>query len=246
APALWCEGRVVSYAEFGARVAVLARELIGVGVGVGPEVAVGVSLERSVEFVVAIHAVVAAGGQYVPLDTQAPVERVEYMVGTAGVGVVVVAAGAVPAAVVELGDGVRVVEVDASGSVDVSVAAVSDGERLGSLSGDAALYTLFTSGSTGRPKGVTVSHRSVLNRLWWGLGEYPWSAGDRVVLKTPVTFDVSVPELFAPLMSGAQVVVARPGGHADPLYLAELIGATRATSVHFVPSMLSVFLDVVP
>ncbi|MGC4936006.1 amino acid adenylation domain-containing protein, partial [Gordonia sp. DT30] len=244
APALWCAGRVVSYAEFGARVAVLARELIAVGVG--PEVAVGVSSERSVEFVVAIHAVVAAGGQYVPLDTAAPLERVGYMVETAGVGVVLVAAGEVPAAVAELGDRVRVVEVDASGSVDVSVAAVSDAERLSSLSGDAALYTLFTSGSTGRPKGVTVSHRSVLNRLWWGLGEYPWAAGDRVVLKTPVTFDVSVPELFAPLMSGAQVVVARPGGHADPLYLAELIGATRATSVHFVPSMLSVFLDVVP
>ncbi|MGC4936292.1 AMP-binding protein, partial [Gordonia sp. DT30] len=70
-------GRVVSYAEFGARVAVLARELIAVGVG--PEVAVGVSSERSVEFVVAVHAVVAAGGQYVPLDTAAPLERVGYM-----------------------------------------------------------------------------------------------------------------------------------------------------------------------
>ncbi|MGC4936234.1 AMP-binding protein, partial [Gordonia sp. DT30] len=119
-------------------------------------------------------------------------------------------------------------------------------ERLSSLSGDAALYTLFTSGSTGRPKGVTVSHRAAANRLWWCIGRFALADTDRVVLKTPVTFDVSVPELFAPLMSGAQVVVARPGGHADPLYLADLIGATRATSVHFVPSMLSVFLDVVP
>ncbi|MGV9827103.1 amino acid adenylation domain-containing protein, partial [Gordonia sp. NPDC003429] len=244
APALWFEGRVVSYAEFGARVAVLARELIAVGVG--PEVAVGVSLERSVEFVVAIHAVVAAGGQYVPLDTTAPRERIEYMVQTAGVSVVLVATAQTPDAIAGLGERVRIVEVDASGPVDESAAPVADGERLSVLRPDAALYTLFTSGSTGRPKGVTVSHRSVLNRLWWGLGEYPWTAGDRVVLKTPVTFDVSVPELFAPLMSGAQVVVARAGGHADPGYLAELIGQTRATSVHFVPSMLSVFLDVVP
>ncbi|WP_270486956.1 AMP-binding protein, partial [Gordonia jacobaea] len=103
-----------------------------------------------------------------------------------------------------------------------------------------------TSGSTGRPKGVTVSHRAAVNRLRWCIDRFSLTDADRVVLKTPVTFDVSVPELFAPLMSGAQVVVARPGGHGDPLYLAELIGATRATSVHFVPSMLSVFLDVVP
>ncbi|MGV9860986.1 condensation domain-containing protein, partial [Gordonia sp. NPDC003425] len=243
APALWFEGRVVSYAEFGARVAVLARELIAVGVG--PEVAVGVSLERSVEFVVAIHAVVAAGGQYVPIDPSAPAERAAYMLDTAGVEVIVVRRDERPGWLAGVGAR-HIVEVDASGSVDESAAPVADGERLSVLRPDAALYTLFTSGSTGRPKGVTVSHRSAANRLWWAIDRFALTDADRVVLKTPVTFDVSVPELFAPLMSGAQVVVARAGGHADPGYLAELIGQTRATSVHFVPSMLSVFLDVVP
>ncbi|WP_279107618.1 AMP-binding protein, partial [Gordonia paraffinivorans] len=103
--------------------------------------------------------------------------------------------------------------------------------------------TLFTSGSTGRPKGVTVSHEAVVNRLRWGLDELPIGADDLVVLKTPYTFDVSVPELFAPLMQGSRLLIADPEGHLDPLYLADLMADKGATMVHFVPSMLSVFLE---
>ncbi|MFC0313716.1 amino acid adenylation domain-containing protein [Gordonia phosphorivorans] len=245
AVALVFEGRAVSYAEFGARVNVLARELISVGVG--PDVAVGVCMDRGVELLVAVHAVVAAGGRYVPVDVGAPVERASVMLATAGAGVVLVAAGVRPAAVAEVA-GVRLVEVDASGGVEVSApgaAPVSDVDRRGRLRPDNGLYTLFTSGSTGVPKGVTVSHGSVLNRLRWGLDAFGWTVGDRVVLKTPYTFDVSVPELFGPVMAGATVLVARADGHRDPGYIADLIAGSGATSVHFVPSMLSVFLDVV-
>ncbi|NED64635.1 AMP-binding protein, partial [Streptomyces sp. SID10244] len=163
--------------------------------GVAPGVAVGVSLDRSVELVVAIHAVVAAGGHYVPIDPAIPADRVQYMVDTAGVGVVLVGDDGAPASVDALGTGTTVIEVNASGAVDLSAVPVTDADRLAPLRADDAVYTLFTSGSTGRPKGVTVSHRSVVNRLWWGLDQYPWSTGDRVVLKTPFTFDVSVPEL---------------------------------------------------
>nr|WP_226995882.1 AMP-binding protein [Gordonia phthalatica] len=113
------------------------------------------------------------------------------------------------------------------------------------LRGDDAVYTLFTSGSTGRPKGVTLSHAAVLNRLWWGLDELPIDASDTVMLKTPATFDVSVPELFAPLMVGARMTVLRDGGHLEPVFVAEEIARTGATMVHFVPSMLSVFCEVV-
>jgi len=95
------------------------------------------------------------------------------------------------------------------------------------------------------PKGVTLSHEAVLNRLWWGLDELPIDGSDRVVQKTPYTFDCSVPELFAPFMVGASSVVLRAGGHLDPLYVASEIERTRATMVHFVPSILSVFLEVV-
>ncbi|MCK0438393.1 amino acid adenylation domain-containing protein [Gordonia alkaliphila] len=241
AAALVFEGREVSYAEFGARVATLARELIAAGVG--PDVAVGVCIDRSVELLVAIHAITAAGGQYVPVDIAAPVERARVMLDTAGAQVVLVAAGTAPEPVAGLES--RVIEVDGAAEVDLSVAAVTDAERLAPLHGDSALYTLFTSGSTGTPKGVTVSHEAVLNRLVWMRDDYGLAADARFLQKTPYTFDVSVWELFLPLLIGAPLVIARPDGHRDPQYLASVIAEEQVSVVHFVPSMLSVFLDVV-
>ncbi|MFW0788916.1 amino acid adenylation domain-containing protein [Gordonia sp. CPCC 205333] len=242
APALWFVDRTVSYREFGARVATLARTLIAAGIG--PDAAVAVCIPRSVELMIAVHAVIAAGGQYVPVDTEAPADRVEYMLSTARVGLLLVHGGTSrPAALA--GSAIRVIEVDADGPVDLATPAISDRDRIASIGPDNAAYTLFTSGSTGRPKGVTVSHRAVDNRLRWGLAEYPWGPTDRIVLKTPYTFDVSIPEIFGPLLAGATVVIAEPGGHTDPNYLVELLASTAATSVHFVPSMLSVFVDVV-
>ncbi|MEZ5210150.1 MAG: non-ribosomal peptide synthase/polyketide synthase [Gordonia sp. (in: high G+C Gram-positive bacteria)] len=240
--ALWFEGREVTYREFAARVNVLARELIAAGVR--SEDAVGVCLERGVEMVVAIHAVLAAGGQYVPIDPAAPLDRVRVMVATVGAEVVVAAAGYRPAALAGLPATVAVVEVDGTVDVDPQTPPVTDAERPVPLRTDNAAYTLFTSGSTGVPKGVTVSHRAIANRLAWGYGTFGWARRDRVVLKTPYTFDVSIPELVGPLISGATIVIARPGGHADPDYLIDLLERSAATSVHFVPSMLSVFLDV--
>ncbi|AVM01528.1 non-ribosomal peptide synthetase [Gordonia iterans] len=241
APALVFEGREVSYAEFGARVATLARELIAAGVG--PDVAVGVCIDRSVELLVAVHAITAAGGQYVPIDVEAPAERARVMLETAGARMVLVAAGAVPEPVADL-SGVPVLEVDASGEVDLSVAPVTDADRVAPLRGESALYTLFTSGSTGVPKGVTVSHEAVLNRLVWMRDDYRIGDADRFLQKTPYTFDVSVWELYLPFLVGAPLVIARPDGHRDPNYLAEVLKAESVSVVHFVPSMLSVFLDV--
>ncbi|MFC7417493.1 amino acid adenylation domain-containing protein, partial [Gordonia phosphorivorans] len=240
--------REVTYGEFGARVNVLARELVSAGVG--SESAVAVVMPRSVEMLVAVHAVVAAGGQYVPVDVGTPVDRVEYMLRTAGAGLVLVSDRGVAGAVLSAAEavGAVVLDVDASGVVDVGApeASVLSGADRGVVRADSAVYTLFTSGSTGMPKGVTLSHEALLNRLWWGLDELPIDGGDVVVQKTPYTFDCSVPELFAPLMVGAALVVLREGGHLEPVYVAAEIARTRATMVHFVPSMLSVFLDVVP
>ncbi|WP_454165034.1 amino acid adenylation domain-containing protein [Gordonia iterans] len=249
AVALVCGERVVSYGEFGARVNRLARVLIAAGVG--PECAVAVAVPRSVEMMVAVHAVVAAGGQYVPIDLGTPVDRVEYMLATSRAGLLLVSERGVVREALAAAEaaGVSVLEVDASGVIDVSAAEcapIAEGERLGSLSADSAVYTLFTSGSTGMPKGVTLSHGAVLNRFWWGLNELPIGESDVVVQKTPYTFDCSVPELFAPLLVGASVVVLKDGGHLEPVYVASEIARTGATMVHFVPSMLSVFLDVVP
>ncbi|MGA9872821.1 MAG: amino acid adenylation domain-containing protein, partial [Rhodococcus sp. (in: high G+C Gram-positive bacteria)] len=107
---------------------------------------------------------------------------------------------------------------------------------------DNAAYVLFTSGSTGRPKGVTITHRAIVNRLEWMQAEYAMTESDVVVQKTPVTFDVSVWELFWPLRLGARIAVARPDGHRDPEYLAELFARESVSVAHFVPSMLAVFV----
>jgi acyl-CoA synthetase (AMP-forming)/AMP-acid ligase II len=102
---------------------------------------------------------------------------------------------------------------------------------------------IYTSGSTGRPKGAMNTHGGIVNRLLWMQEAFGLTAADRVLQKTPVSFDVSVWELFWPLLTGARVVMARPGGHQDPGYLAAAIAAEEITTVHFVPSMLAAFLE---
>ena len=116
---------------------------------------------------------------------------------------------------------VHVVQVDLS--VDLDAKPITDAERIAPLRADNAMYTLFTSGSTGKPKGVTVTHGAALNRLWWAVDEFGWTADDVFLQKTPYTFDVSVPELFAPLMVGAKLVIAQAGAHGDPAYLARVL-----------------------
>ncbi|WP_262311854.1 amino acid adenylation domain-containing protein, partial [Duganella violaceipulchra] len=104
-------------------------------------------------------------------------------------------------------------------------------------------YVIYTSGSTGMPKGVMNQHRGVVNRLLWAQNEYCLRSDDRVLQKTPFSFDVSVWEFFLPLLAGAQIVMARPEGHKDPQYLATVIDRARITMAHFVPSMLQIFLN---
>src|SRR5262249_46958459 len=108
---------------------------------------------------------------------------------------------------------------------------------------DHLAYVLYTSGSTGRPKGAMNTHRGIVNRLLWMQERYSLTPGDRVLQKTPVSFDVSVWELFWPLLTGATLVIARPGGHQDPAYLVATIESREVTFLHFVPAMLSAFLE---
>ncbi|WP_194915726.1 non-ribosomal peptide synthetase, partial [Catenulispora rubra] len=237
AVALVFEGVELSYAELDARANRLAWLLIGCGVG--PESVVGVVMERSAELVVSLLAVVKAGGAYLPVDPGYPAGRIEAVLADAGpVCVLSTTAliGVVP-------DGVVRVVVD-----DPAVVA-----ELAGLSGRAPVvgvlpahpaYVIFTSGSTGRPKGVVVSHAGIVNRLAWmqGIPGVAIGVGDRVLQKTPFGFDVSVWEFFWPLVQGAALVVARPGGHREPGYLVELIRGENITVTHFVPSMLEAFL----
>ncbi|OUC79804.1 amino acid adenylation domain-containing protein [Gordonia lacunae] len=243
AVALVFADRELTYAEFASRASTLARRLVDDGVG--PDVAVAVCIPRSVELLVAVHAIVLAGGQYVPLDTEAPSDRADYMLETAGTRRVLVGPGPRPAVVDDLADRVTVTVVDASTDADVPGEPFTPDERHMPLGPENAAYTIFTSGSTGRPKGVVVSHRAIVNRLDWMQEHYTLTQRDVVLQKTPVTFDVSVWELFWPFISGSRLVVAVPGGHGDPSYLVDIIQREDVTTLHFVPSMLSTFLDVV-
>ncbi|MBF6188705.1 non-ribosomal peptide synthetase [Nocardia farcinica] len=229
------EDEHLTYREFAARVHRLAWLLVAHGVG--PERTVGLGMHRSIELVVGMYAVLAAGGAYVPLDPAHPAERLAHILDTAR-----------PVCVLTRGrDGLEVtgpavLDLDLLDTTGYPDTPLTDADRRAPLRPAHPAYVLFTSGSTGRPKGVTIEHAAIVNRLRWMQDEYRIDARDVVLQKTPVTFDVSVWEFFWPLQVGARLVLARPDGHRDPRYLAELIAAEAVTVAHFVPAMLAVFV----
>jgi amino acid adenylation domain-containing protein len=233
-PAVGFDGTWLSYADLRARANQWAHRLRAEGVGVDD--VVGVCLDRGPDLLPALLGILAAGAAYLPLEPADPAERSRFMVGAAGADVVVTT-------VAEAGrfaSGVRVLDV-----ADSSIAGLPATAPVVTMSPDALAYVIFTSGSTGEPKGVGVSHRAIVNRLRWMQETFQLGPDDRVLHKTPYGFDVSVWELFWPLVAGAGVVLARPGAQRDADHLADLIHRERITTVHFVPSMLEAFLGVV-
>jgi amino acid adenylation domain-containing protein len=232
-PAVSYEGEVLTYGELLAAARRLARRLRGLGVG--PDVAVGVLAERSLEMVVGLLAVLEAGGAYLPLDPSYPAERLAYMLADAAAPVLL----AQQRLLAKLPDhGAAVVALDGA-----AVAAGPAAPAGAAVAADHLAYVIYTSGSTGRPKGTMNTHRGIVNRLLWMQERYGLSAEDRVLQKTPFSFDVSVWEFFWPLLVGARLVLARPGGHQDPAYLAATMAREGITTVHFVPSLLRVFVE---
>ncbi|GGG23273.1 hypothetical protein GCM10007304_41350 [Rhodococcoides trifolii] len=226
-------GTSVTRSEFTRRVARAARVLIAHGVG--PDAVVGVALERSLDMFVALHAVVVAGGAYLPIDVSQPASRTEAMLRAAK-PVLIVAEDA------DTFDSATALHPRALTEPSVSEGPLHRGERLSVLRPDHLAYVIFTSGSTGEPKGVGVSHAGIVNRLAWMQHDYPIDSSDTVLHKTPITFDVSVWELFWGPISGARTVIAGPGEHRDPVRIAELVDAQSVSVIHFVPSMLDVFV----
>ncbi|MGD2115917.1 MAG: amino acid adenylation domain-containing protein, partial [Acidobacteriota bacterium] len=220
------------------------------GGGVGPETRVGVCAERSLDLMIALLGVLRAGAAYVPIDPSYPEERLRFMLEDSGVPVVLVQRGlrrALPAGGEEEA-GPRVVVLEeivhgAGGPGDDGAREPSRRPPLPDVDPDALAYVIYTSGSTGRPKGVMNSHRGIVNRLRWMQERYGLGADDRVLQKTPTSFDVSVWELFWPLMTGAPLEMARPEGHKDPAYLVATLRDRRITTLHFVPSMLQAFVE---
>jgi amino acid adenylation domain-containing protein len=227
------EGRTLTYASLDAAANRLANHLRGLGVG--PDVIVGVCLPRSLELVVALCGILKAGGAYLPLDTDGPAERVGFIAADAGCPVIVTReaqrAWFAGPAVVSMDGNAAVLAGGNANAPDVVVAP----EHLA--------YVIYTSGTTGRPKGVMNTHRGICNRLLWMQEAYGLTGTDRVLQKTPYTFDVSVWEFFWPLLTGATLVVAPPGAQRDSAQLVEIIRQERITTLHFVPSMLRLFLE---
>jgi amino acid adenylation domain-containing protein len=229
-------GRDLTFRELDGRANQLAHRLQQFGVG--PDRIVGIAMQRSIEMIVGLFGILKAGGAFLPIDPGLPSDRLAFMVSDADVPVLLVhapVAGGLPP------HGARTI------CLDPDWTAIADQPtsppRNVDVGPDHLAYVIYTSGSTGAPKGAMNTHRAICNRLLWMQEAYGLCADDRVLQKTPCSFDVSVWEYFWPLLTGARLVVAEPGGHHDPAYLASVIDREQITTVHFVPSMLQMFLE---
>ena len=236
--------RALTYAELDERARALAAQLLNWGVR--PSDAVGLRVHRGAEQYVALYALLYAGATYVPVLPDLPAERVGVMMEDAECSLLLHGPGLHPLSAEELNpqEPARHANLPQHTlpqlSIEEAVQAPAAEELPGAKTGlDEDAYVLFTSGSTGRPKGVAISHRAIDNRLRWQQHQIPVGEGDRVLHKTPISFDVHVWELYWPLAEGAAVVIAAPDGHRDPAYLARVIAEQSVTAVHFVPTMLS-------
>ena len=229
--AVVCEDDVLSYASLNARANQLAHTLIARGVG--PEGRVAIALERSPALVVALK----AGGAYVPLDPDYPAARLAFVLVDSGAQLLVTQEALrsrLPSTTVP------------TLSLDIEAAALPACSARNPSPPPAPAhltYILYTSGSTGTPRGVMIPHDALANHMQWMQRAYPLSADDRVLQKTPSSFDASVWEFFAPLLAGATLVMARPGGHQDPDYLVETIRHHGITTLQVVPSQLRVLVE---
>lgn len=230
APAITCGGETLSYADLNQRSGALARQLAHLGAG--PERIVAVALDRSVELPLALVGVLRAGAAYLPLDLDHPPERIARILALAA-----------PVVVLTTAENASLFPPDTPLLLVSDWATVGEAPPAGAQSNNMT-YVIYTSGSTGEPKGVVIEHRAIVNRLLWMRDHYGIATDDRILQKTPATFDVSVWEFFLPLITGAELVMAPPGAHRDPSAIAAAIRAYGITTLHFVPSMLSAFLAV--
>ncbi|MCL5995880.1 MAG: amino acid adenylation domain-containing protein, partial [Chloroflexi bacterium] len=229
------EDQSLTYRELNQRANQLAHYLRKRGVG--PEVLVGLYMERSPEMVVAILGVLKAGGAYLPLDLTYPAERLAFMLQDSHAPVLLTQS--------RLLNDLQMCKVtpiclDADWT---TIGQESDADPMSTTTPENVAYVIYTSGSTGTPKGVMISHRAICNHMFWMQETFPLTAADRVLQKTPLSFDASVWEFYAPLWSGAQLVLARQDGHRDSAYLVKTITASRVTILQLVPTLLHLLLD---
>src|SRR6267143_5440349 len=222
----------LTYAQLNDKVNQLAHLLRAEGVRPGHIVAVMV--ERSFAMIIGILGIVKAGGAYLPVSPDNPPDRVDYMLKDGGVKVLLVQNKTVSRVIF----GGLIINLD---DPDIYRGSTTNPASLNKRQ-DLA-YVIYTSGSTGKPKGVMIEHRSLVNRLHWMQQAYPIDESDVILQKTPYHFDVSVWELFWWALQGARLCFLMPGGERNPLVIVETVKKQHVTVMHFVPSMLNVFLE---
>ncbi|MDF2490380.1 MAG: peptide synthase, partial [Pseudomonas sp.] len=232
--ALQWDGGALDYAELHTQANRLAHYLRDKGVG--PDVCVAIAAERSPQLLVGVLAIIKAGGAYVPLDVDYPAERLAYMLRDSGVDLLLTQTALLdrlPACA-----GVSVIAMDA-----LHLEQWPSNPPGLHLHGEHLAYVIYTSGSTGQPKGVGNTHAALAERLQWMQATYGLDETDVLMQKAPISFDVSVWECFWPLISGSQLVLAGPGEHRDPHRIAQLVERFGVTTLHFVPPLLSLFIE---
>jgi amino acid adenylation domain-containing protein len=236
APAVSDATTFLTYRQLQERADALSGHLADAGCG--PGTLVGVALNRSVDAIAAVLAVLNAGAAYVPLDLSYPMERLRAVVADTRPRLVL--AGDREEAVRLLGAEVPVTAVDAVAPTGTGAATRMPRGR---VEPDAPAYVIHTSGSTGRPKGVVVPHRAIRSRVVWETAAFPTGPGDSVLHRTSLAFDISLQEIFPPLATGARVVVADDDGQRDPAQLVRLLARENVTTLALVPSLLRALLD---
>lgn len=230
--ALRCGAEEMTYEVLNTKANQLARHLIEAGVTL--EQPVGLMADRSFDLMVGMFAILKAGGVYLPIAANNPADRIEYIVNDASIKTILTQkaySDSIPENVNRI-----ILEDTAYNELD--------GTNINlTLPVDQTAYIIYTSGSTGQPKGVMVPHNALVNRLNWMQQSYPLSADDRLIQKTPISFDVSVWELFWWGFEGASLTLLPPGDEKSPEMLVKSIATHGITTIHFVPSMFDLFLN---
>ncbi|WP_160114511.1 amino acid adenylation domain-containing protein, partial [Aquimarina sp. AU474] len=198
---------------------------------------VGLLIDREADLIPLIFGIMKSGGVYLPLSIEQPLDRIRSIVSDSGLGVLIGHEKHIDTSV--LGEDITFLDID---GLDQKIAN-QDKEYLRDVSGSDLAYVIYTSGSTGQPKGVMIEHHSVVNQLQWAQDKYPLTIDDVLLQKTPLVFDVSIWELFRWSISGASLYLLPPEGEKDPRSIIDGIDTNGVTVIHFVPSMLSVFLS---
>ena len=233
--ALVVDNKCVNYQELNDKAELLAHHMVSVGLR--PKLLVGVLFERSEEMVIALIATLKCGCAFVPLNPDYPMERLQKMIEVANISCLLSHKNLWKDLC--LRDLIKICLDDDWEDIRNTVPISLPKE----IEKDDIAYVIFTSGTTGIPKGVMNTHRGICNRLLWMQDEMKLNSNDRILQKTPFSFDVSLWEFFLPLITGATLVIAEPDAHRDPWKIIQYVISEKITTIHFVPSMLKLFLQ---